>query len=256
MSSDWFAEVKPRVEDRLAFVAIIGSLNAQIATPGIVPRKTPEGLADHPWLHFDALQNYLLLTCFDILGQNPAFTGFPEWLKGRRHASEREAAICKIRQGADPAAIAETLHRAYLNIYGVRVSFFRFIDEILNSESRKELLESVRILKGDIATTTWTSDTIEPGASKNALFHLRNVYTHSGISIGNLMGGIIIDWYKAQASDAQTGYYRVYREVRGGVKTEYLVRRWPVVLIETVRAGLAAIEAKDNAEFSLVNRST
>lgn len=234
------ADIKQRVQARLEFVEIVLGLNAQFLTPGLIPAHADGTLSfDHPWRHFDALMNYLLLTCFDMLGQSREFTDFNSWLVGKDYREEREMAASKIPAGTDSVTSARTLNRVYLDLYGARVSFFRFIDKVLGLDANQELLMSVRIMRGDIERNEWTSITVEPAASKQALFHLRNMYTHRGVSIGGIYGGVVRDWYGYQSE----GYARILREERNGIRTDYCVRRWPDVLVDAVKTGLNYIEA-------------
>jgi hypothetical protein len=68
------------VEERLEFVEIISRLNEQFLDPSLI-RKVGEKGWTHPWKYFDALRNYLLLTCFDLLGQPSEFKDFQSWLQ-------------------------------------------------------------------------------------------------------------------------------------------------------------------------------
>ena len=68
------------VEERLEFVEIISRLNEQFLDPSLI-RKVGEKGWTPTWKYFDALRNYLLLTCFDLLGQPSEFKDFQSWLQ-------------------------------------------------------------------------------------------------------------------------------------------------------------------------------
>jgi len=239
MDPNRFAEVQWAVEDRLSFVEKILDLRPQLVTPGLMPAPKPGAKPDHPWRHFDSLMNYLLLTCFDILGQGGKFVSFEGWLHGSAYDGERESAKLCVPEGADPVAAAMALAKEYRSLYGHRVTFYRFLDEVLDSALRARLFDSLRLRLKKDATTDWT-DFIEPQCPKRALYLLRNHYTHQGRSIGNFLGGIVDDWYQ----QGSTGYSRIFRkEKKGGTIIDVYVRRWPGVLIETVTAGLSRVGA-------------
>ena len=69
------------VKDRLTLVRALIEKNDPLAVPsGAGPTRGADGKHDGEWLHeyaqLDSLVNYLLLTCFDVLGQRSHWTTF------------------------------------------------------------------------------------------------------------------------------------------------------------------------------------
>ena len=94
-------------------------------------RLTPQGGWTHPWAKVDALRNYLLLTCFEVLGGRSQFLDFQSWLCAARSTEERVAAISTLSADAPAFAVAAALHKAYLSQHGGTQAFFRFLHEVL-----------------------------------------------------------------------------------------------------------------------------
>src|ERR1700676_975020 len=179
MSEDSSKRTERLVNERLEFVGILWDLNPQFLDSKKI-RPTPEGGWTHPWVYFDALRNYLLLTCFDLLGQPTAFKDFQSWLVSESAADERAGVERALPTSNDPFAITEFIHRQWLSIYGTKKSFVRFINEVLPSDARRELPFSVTIRKIDPAKNLEV-DVIESEQKKiNWLYQIRNAYTHEG----------------------------------------------------------------------------
>ena len=143
------------VEHRLEFVQIISSLQEQFSD--IHPTSnTPYGGWTHPWKHFDSLRNYLLLTCFDSLGQPEEFVTFESWLKRSSGVLERQAGLDTLGASDSPIQVTEKLHRAYLDSYGTRRSFYRFLDTVLPETALDDLMFSIRIRRIDSRKNTET----------------------------------------------------------------------------------------------------
>jgi len=86
----------------------------------------------HPRHERESLVNYLLLTCFDRLGQTRGFTTFKDWLSSKRkeHVEEREKALQTLKSSTSPLVIAASLAEHHQEIYGVRNSFYKGIESL------------------------------------------------------------------------------------------------------------------------------
>ena len=107
------------VNERLEFVSIISNLRPHFLNHKLI-RHTPEGGWTHPWIYFDSLRNYLLLTCFDLLGQPSDYLDFQSWLRSSSKQGERDAIVASLDKSGSEADIAIRIHRAYLDIYGTK----------------------------------------------------------------------------------------------------------------------------------------
>ncbi|MFK7786845.1 MAG: hypothetical protein AB8B56_17120 [Crocinitomicaceae bacterium] len=93
---------------------------------------------------YPALITYLKLTCFDKLGQPTNYMQFNNWLKSKRKKTERELIISDL--GSEGILEqAEKLYNEYLKIYGVKNSFYRFINEVIPDRSKQKLLDGIEI---------------------------------------------------------------------------------------------------------------
>jgi len=173
-------EVTARVRDRLAMVKHLIEMNHPLAVPEKAgPTKDKDGRHDGGWLHeyaqLDSLVTYLLLTCFDVLGQPSDWTPFGFWVERSAYASERQDAL-RMHADADPVAAARALHDHYNTLYGVRSSFMHFIDGVLNDDARKQLLASVNLIRFEPEPVGIIDDDSE---RKRVLYRLRNEFTHT-----------------------------------------------------------------------------
>jgi hypothetical protein len=189
----------------------------------------------HGYIDHDAIVTYLLLTCFDLLGQPAKWMTFDNWLRASDTAVARNAVTAALPTKDDPITAAELLFREYQSTYGVRNSFFRFINAEITESARRGLLDSI---------TIHTSSGIalqDDQLSRRFLYDFRNRFTHSGITGGSgtralasqpliLKGGTLL-WGSEQIwSDGDRSYW---------------VRRWPFVLFDTLGDYLGVDYPKD-----------
>lgn len=229
------------VNERLEFVEIIDQLNPVFLEPKLI-RHTPEGGWTHPWKYFDSLRNYLLLTCFDLLGQPTEFKDFQSWLEAKSSFDERAEVEKLILSGLNTFERAARIHRSYLQIHGARIAFLRFINEILTAEERVALLYSVRIRRIDPVKNTEV-DIIENDQSKvDWLYRIRSQYTHRAENTGSPSGGVFGSLTREIVIDGKVlmGWEPISWEEKSGFRIEYGVRNWPRALKRAVRSGMAA----------------
>src|SRR5688572_7556273 len=77
-----------RVKDRLFLYDKISDLKESFRGHDYTEHPS-EGTFDHKYRHYEALRFYLLLTCFDILGQGAEFVDFNKFLNGKEFKKER-----------------------------------------------------------------------------------------------------------------------------------------------------------------------
>ncbi len=143
----------------------------------------------NPRYEREALVNYLLLTCFDRLGQECGFTTFQDWLKSKKleHVCERQQVLKNLKATMTPLDSAIALADQYQSLYGVRNSFYRGI-ESLPKEQEKKLLDSISIgfdpIYGTLGPNTSTpsyslnDDFQERKLKLKYLYNKRNRFTH------------------------------------------------------------------------------
>ena len=230
---------KNLVRERLEFVSIITSINTQFLDPSLT-RITENNGWTHPWKYFDALRNYLLLTCFDLLGQSDGFKDFQSWLNSSRTISERNVALEKAENSSLLESV-RSVHADYLSVYGAKNSFKRFINEVLPSDVKEQLLFSVMIRKIDTIKNCEIGGIDEESKKIDFLYAMRNAFTHEGVNIGSPAGGVFPNhgaWINMDGV-LKKGYEPIYWTQKSHIRIEHMVRDWPDVLIRTVNAGLA-----------------
>lgn len=241
-------EVFRLIRERLEHVDLVFALRHHYNNIELVQDVGENGWT-HPWRYFDALMYYLLLTCFDLLGQPADWMSFSTWLESRKKAEERNAAIANIHAGSDAVAIAKHLNLAYQSLYGVKNSFYHFVRDVLTDEERKELYFSIQIVRGqkggDPNTIYPALGYIEDDKAKlDWLFTLRNKFTHSAITMGNPGAGIFPQLYDALIVNGKPGkgYLEIHRESMNNEWVIYQVRDWPFALQRLIQAALARRE--------------
>lgn len=157
--------------------------------PGASAYQYNESLVTHPRHALEGLCIYLLLTCFDLLGQKNEYIQFQDWLvsTNRKHLDERDKIIAKTSKNTPPTNFAKALFDGHGKIYGVRRSFMNGIDS-LPCDARQALFDSVEILVirelPDDPNTSPAGHPFEEGEVKREklisdfIYQKRNAYTH------------------------------------------------------------------------------
>jgi hypothetical protein len=196
---------------------------------GLVERISHPETAKQIVDQYEPLVVYLMLTCFDRLGQHPDWIDFRSWL------DSKEAKEASSSTTSSPIDHAKHLYRQWSAKYGVRNSFYRFMDEVAPSSTISALLNSIdkRVMTNPPAIESSIAD---PAAKKAWLYETRNRFTHSA----QILRGFHPDHF----GTTRSGFER--KETRFGKKTWEVVdvEAWPARVIETVRHGLAATIAK------------
>src|SRR5215210_6338429 len=132
-------------------------------------------------MHWGPLSVYLLLTCFDRLGQPADWRPFGDWLRASRTEHERTVALDNIPAEVTHLQDATALYEANNERYGVRSSFFRFMHEVLPSRHLDNLLSSIEIRTSQMPPYLDEPTVASEAEKEKYLFRLRNDYTHKSL---------------------------------------------------------------------------
>ncbi|MDX1906184.1 MAG: hypothetical protein SF053_04060 [Bacteroidia bacterium] len=138
---------------------------------------------------YPGLRTYLLLTCFDQLGQNE-WKFFPDWLNSEKSKikKEREEILKKAHlkenitdaAGNANAKFIASVYNGYNEIYGVKKSFMNFLRDILPKEQREKLLNKIEIQIYEVAEGNFNLKSVGNDEDKEKwLYKTRNDYTHN-----------------------------------------------------------------------------
>ena len=214
----------------------IGRIQAVIDRLDLVSTLGQQDVGKALWLQYRGLVAYLLLTCFDLLGQNDEWIEFGAWLRSSRHETERKTNLPP--ENIDPIRGAELLLAKHTQAYGVRRAFQRFVDKVLPSDVRVQLMQSIEIARSVCAPLPGENEPpvlLDDNKKAEWLFQIRNEYTHRGLYVP---GGHDVILPTDMRGDDEWWYMGdVYKETH---VIRYSVRRWPKILDVSVRAGLAA----------------
>lgn len=136
---------------------------------------------------YPKLITYLRLTCFDLLGQPSEWMIFTDWIKSKRKKVEREDIINRIKFGNE-IEFASKLYQEYQDLYSVKNSFFRFLNKILPTASRDDLLSQIKIRIHEGHERNIKLHETTQLDKQNYLFKIRNDYTHKVYSRAGIHG--------------------------------------------------------------------
>ncbi|MDK9706771.1 MAG: hypothetical protein OEL83_06935 [Desulforhopalus sp.] len=215
--------------------------------------------SDRWWLHprheREALVAYLLLTCFDRLGQVRRFMTHSDWLKSKKtqHIAERSKALDCLPTNATPVEAACALADEYQSLYGVRNAFCNGIDS-LPEEGRKRLFSSIRLVfrpefmehGSNVSTRACPLEDVklERELQVKHLYKKRNQFTHRLDQFQMSSTPMVSDskipngssWV-VEITDEKLFYWGVHQEhepVETGGAYVYTIIGWPFVLFEVL----------------------
>ncbi len=245
--------------------------------------------SDKWWLHprheRESLVIYLLLTCFDLLGQNKEYKSFDDWLTSSKCASERKAALADFSSiEGDYVAAAKALHSAYNKLYGVKHSFTNGI-LTLASDTKEKFLKSVEVSfspeYGMYGPETITPSfeiedkELELQLKLNRIYKTRNKFTHNleqyhrastprptrAIYPTNSVASVDGSAWGACIEGGELYYYSGHYETEElkpvGHVRQYSFLSWPFILFETLYSsiGISFDKADINLKFYVVIRN-
>jgi hypothetical protein len=146
-----------------------------------------------PKFMYPGLLTYLLLTCFDQLGQDDkGWKFFPDWLMSEKCKTERDEIFEKVKlensittegESLNPKHIA-SVYNKYHEIYGVKNSFINFLRTLLPKEQRSILLDKIIIEEYSVNNSELKFEKFGDELEKEKwLFKTRNNYTHNLITV-------------------------------------------------------------------------
>lgn len=135
---------------------------------------------------YPGLVTYLYLTCFDQLG-TPAngWCLFPNWIESKKHRKEVEEIVDESRNEFKTdnlvgiKSIAKEIYNGYHSLYGVKNSFFRFLREIIPTDTRNNLLNSILVEKWTHGNVQVLDFDVDELYKEKWLYDTRNNYTHN-----------------------------------------------------------------------------
>lgn len=222
----------------------------------------------HPRHEREALVIYLLLTCFDKLGQKRRFLTLDGWLcsKKQKHVAEKDQCITAMPIQATPSEAARALSSEYHKLYGVRNAFYTGINS-LSGPDKQRLLRAIEISVNpdygrygpNVSTPSFPLDETyikKESVRYNFLYQKRNRFTHQleqndrgSVPSASLLPGM----YSAEAnenaaswmisiSDGKPVYMCGLQEVEcdGEDKVYYVVTAydWPFLLFEVLYSAI------------------
>lgn len=234
--------------------------------------NNPDSDSNDPFYHMrherEALVVYLLLTCFDLLGQSQPHVSFMKWLTSNDSVlveERRTAAKGLDSENSDCVAHAKGLVEYYNRHHGATVAFYSGIDQ-LSESARKHLLSTVGVAKEDPEARkpenkdkniSYCGVPINDDArvlklQKEYLYSKRNEFTHqlsqrhissvpmmSGFGrnhdSSNPLPGSRASW-GIFVYDGKIHYSGVNQEVKD--KYVYTLSDWPFVLFEVLYSAL------------------
>lgn len=212
----------------------------------------------HPRHEREALVVYLLLTCFDRLGQ-VGFLTFSNWLKSKKinHKNEKESVLSQMPEGLSPIKAAELLESKYQSIYSVRNSFCNGIAN-LPSDAKEKLLSSVSVgfcaeygkygPNVSLPSVPIEDKSVEYDLKIKYLYDRRNRFTHRleqyhSSSVPMLANGIShgkCSWV-ASIRESKLSYWGVNQEaikLNSGGANVFSINDWPFILFEVLYIAL------------------
>jgi hypothetical protein len=130
---------------------------------------------------YPQLITYLRLTCFDQLGQPANWMIFSDWLKSKKKKDEKTRIFESI-EAVNKLEFTEKIYQEYQKIYGIKNSFFNFIKNVIPQETRRELLNLIKIRIHDETSPTIEGRAVTDKDKEDYLYKIRNDFTHSTYS--------------------------------------------------------------------------
>ncbi len=194
---------------------------------------------------------YHLLTCFDLLGQPDTWKTFDSWISSSSCEEERNKVANEIDSSLNKIEFSKQIFLEYQKIYGVKNSFFRFIREILPTENKKELFDSIRIRTNSMppAIEVISEDGTDLEKEK-FLYDLRNNYTHKA----KVVHGFDTERMFGSQPEFQNTFNIRFQEFKEKKWITYMTSNWPKALEHFVKIGLAEKlkkrDPKDTEEYT------
>lgn len=212
----------------------------------------------HPRHEREALVIYLLLTCFDRLGQDLKYISFNDWLQSNKqiYKNERDTTIDLLPPNLSPTEFSIKLFERYQDLYGVRNSFCQGIMK-LSSEVGDRFLDSVKLVFcpdfGKEPNTSFPSFPLDDKKEEQTLklrflYKIRNRFTHNlyqyhcasapATSIRFTDGSSWCVWIRKSKRIIYGGCHQEHEILATGGAYVYSITDWPFILFETLYAAI------------------
>ena len=215
---------------------------------------TPDGGWSHARHDWESVSLYLLLTCFDLIGQNRGHINFQDWLISNKYnyPSERAEALSRVSSKGNGVEEAKELNKLYNEIYGVKNSFYNGLSS-MGDIAKKEILDSIWVRfeedyspnGGRLAVEVdWEYDKLV-SKKMEFLFKQRNRFTHS-LENNLAMSGPAFGMWNGQRAGSYTaavsnngvsfGGDSQYSEFVNNKKDRYIytTEGWPFIFMEVI----------------------
>ncbi|MDO8454662.1 MAG: hypothetical protein Q7S59_08845 [Sulfurimonas sp.] len=214
----------------------------------------------HPRHEREALVAYLLLTCFDRLGQHGRYISFTDWLNSKKgiYISERTNALSSLPSDVGSIEFASGLFEQYQDLYGVKNSFYQGIIG-LPEDVKERFLKSVNLtfnpeygMYGSNVSTPsvpLNDEKKELDLKLKYLYSKRNRFTHKldqyhrssspmmskfKFQNGSSWSAIIGDSKLINYGDL----HQEHEKLTSGGAYVYSISDWPFILFETLYAAI------------------
>lgn len=200
----------------------------------------------HPYSHYFATLNYLLITCFDALTEHK-FLDFGDWIRMKDNQLRDELLAGNSCIESTPIETTTLLYEKYKEIYGVNKSIKTLIFEDFSEENRMKLFDSFEVAKvtslkerpANISGGDY--DRIEPIESYEKKFkyflNIRNKFTHEAFIHAGIddIGYNHIDNYHMSKGEIKQSVAN-QTKVDSKTKTHKIIslKGWPLILREII----------------------
>ncbi|HAQ41993.1 MAG TPA: hypothetical protein DCM73_14945 [Clostridiales bacterium] len=209
--------------------SLLGRIIAVAARLELGSRLNNEEVAQRLNHQQESLYTYLLLTCFDLLGQPTEWKTYEAWLSSSDAESERQRAL-NACVGDNIIEKSKQLYLEYQKIYGVKNAFFRFLRTVLSRSIRYKLLDSLRIIHYKEDQQVSLGKVID---KENYLFAMRNNYTHKAYFLeGN------VHQYIPMLVPPNSFKLREQENINSTVRRTVYTQSWPHKIKFAVQKGL------------------
>jgi hypothetical protein len=159
------------------------------------------------------LRTYLLLTCFDQLGLQKGWLTFDDFLETTKTKKEINEMLEKLKNETELNKV-KTIYEFYKKDFSVKNSFMNFINEILNEETKNELINSIRITINNPKNLLETKESTTQ-EKLDYLYKIRNDYTHKSFSTGIFINPLEKDanWTYRETYYLKKRQYSVYTRI-------------------------------------------
>ncbi len=217
-----------------------------------------EKFEEHSQLHRrherEGLVVYLLLTCFDKLGQNYEYADFQKWITSSKFSAERSEALGLISSETGPVEATQKLLSFYNSRYGVKRAFENGINQ-LPVDAREKLMSTLQVLEVPEIENR-QPNTLYPGLPVfneklveelkiASMFNFRNNFTHGlkqyfRASAPFMQSRDVESSWAAWVGEGKIRYYTYGYEIieRKDKKYQVSMNSWPFILYKSLYSAI------------------